>query len=783
MRTSSLRAFLLFSIFISFYGKTTAQTVGQVFEDDCYLGDQKSISNGQVLRVDDLAPVGNDEISSIRMTSNRHYLRMFEDDNFYGEYRDIYYNFNDLNAIDFEDEVSSMLVRPSNTTLPTANEEVISARVLNADAINTVDNKDFFLPRDQVSNSSRIHMQGLGRNKAADRIVLTGCQANNIISGCTGMSYILLFDTDGQFIKSLIPQRYNGVVGGGSHPSSTQMIGNVFPVATTEFGDHGPTSIEFFTIDNDDITAIEGTQFVVNVHIGTLAYANINGDTYLIAGTFDSNRLFIWRATNENQVDGFQLIAENIKPEDAMVARASIDETWGEYNSFWLGKMKEDGRVVLFATHKQFTRSWADIWEINNLDTKEDITFSKIHKRWKDRLPGARPYFFEGTYPVHRPGNTPEILAFPEDFTTFIPEPGDDQPFTMLQSPLHRLVYEEKDCGIFEQCVITPSIQFASEACEGEEVWLNLFNTDYTDYKITICMEHNGGCINTVSTGWKAGTITHDDRKLMTLYETLASEAGHSWQFWCDRNFRVTVELQAACGTIASTAERVFIKCDPVVDFSIPAYVCDQDPVLLMAPNSEHYTDYQFSVCQIDEDGCRNTISSTWTNGLIPSNGIDLLDRYQNIAQADGHRWRFWCGNTYQVTLILSNECNSWVAAEQTFHVLCDPCEIRGAVDGQASNRMRPEYGWDIQVKGNPVKNAVNFELSFDKNTTVSLRLFDINGRLVKHLVQQKLYSKGIHQESFDMSFLADGVYVYQASSNDFMTSGRLIKNASIGNR
>ena len=413
-----MKKILLLALILSFLtNDILSQAAGRIYKDDCYSGSSQLLYQGSYKK--NQLSFGNDKISSVNMYTNSKYIRLYEHDNYGGEYRDIYSDMNDLHTIDFEDETSSIKVLTSYYNQPTSNEEVISANVLNGHSIDNISSKSFWLPKNQVNYASRIHMQGIGQNKDKDRIVLTGCVASGPTSGCTGRSYIFLFNNNGGFIDMLSPNRYNGISSGESHPSSTQMLGDVFPVAVAEeTGQYGPSSIKFYTIENDVVEVVPNSQEIILYnHIGTLAYSNINGYTYLIGGTWNSDRLYIWRAYGENRTSGFSLIMNNHNPNYSIVSKASLDENWAAYNSFWLGKSAEDGRTLLFATHGPIgVRSYADIWEVRSLGSSYNLSLRKIHKRWKDRWTTNRPYFLEGTVPVHRPGNTPEILAFPDDF-------------------------------------------------------------------------------------------------------------------------------------------------------------------------------------------------------------------------------------------------------------------------------------------------------------------------------------------------------------------------------
>jgi len=80
-----------------------------------------------------------------------------------------------------------------------------------------------------------------------------------------------------------------------------------------------------------------------------------------------------------------------------------------------------------------------------------------------------------------------------------------------------------------------------------------------------------------------------------------------------------------------------------------------------------------------------------------------------------------------------------------------------------------------ISVYPNPVKNISNLSFYLSASSTVSLKIFSENGKLVSNPVQEKL-APGNHLIPFDMSDTKPGMYFYQFTSNDHVTNGILVK-------
>jgi pantothenate kinase len=65
----------------------------------------------------------------------------------------------------------------------------------------------------------------------------------------------------------------------------------------------------------------------------------------------------------------------------------------------------------------------------------------------------------------------------------------------------------------------------------------------------------------------------------------------------------------------------------------------------------------------------------------------------------------------------------------------------------------------------NPVKNITSIKYSVDATSNVKIAAFDIQGKLIKILVDKK-HEQGTFETNFDLSNLAQGTYLIAAFKN-----------------
>ncbi len=75
----------------------------------------------------------------------------------------------------------------------------------------------------------------------------------------------------------------------------------------------------------------------------------------------------------------------------------------------------------------------------------------------------------------------------------------------------------------------------------------------------------------------------------------------------------------------------------------------------------------------------------------------------------------------------------------------------------------------------NPFNPSTNISFSLPESNRISLEVFDVLGRKVATLHQNKLFSAGQHQVAFDASALASGMYIYRLTTANYTFSNTMI--------
>ena len=74
----------------------------------------------------------------------------------------------------------------------------------------------------------------------------------------------------------------------------------------------------------------------------------------------------------------------------------------------------------------------------------------------------------------------------------------------------------------------------------------------------------------------------------------------------------------------------------------------------------------------------------------------------------------------------------------------------------------------------NPFNPTTDIKYNLPKSGLVSLKVYDINGRLVKELVNQ-MQIAGSYTARFEAANLSSGVYFYQLTSGEFKAQNRML--------
>jgi photosystem II stability/assembly factor-like uncharacterized protein len=124
---------------------------------------------------------------------------------------------------------------------------------------------------------------------------------------------------------------------------------------------------------------------------------------------------------------------------------------------------------------------------------------------------------------------------------------------------------------------------------------------------------------------------------------------------------------------------------------------------------------------------------------------------------------------TYYYDIFMLNSMNGWIAGSSVLHTTDG-----GSVGiNQISIQVPSSYSLS-QNYPNPFNSMCNVQFSMYKAGQVKLVVYDVQGREVQTLVNERLQT-GTYETSFDGSMLNSGVYFYQLTTGDFTETKRMI--------
>jgi hypothetical protein len=89
------------------------------------------------------------------------------------------------------------------------------------------------------------------------------------------------------------------------------------------------------------------------------------------------------------------------------------------------------------------------------------------------------------------------------------------------------------------------------------------------------------------------------------------------------------------------------------------------------------------------------------------------------------------------------------------------------------SDDISPAVLINVISSPNPFSSRVTFNISLKNNAELSLKLYDLRGRVVKELGSTP-YSKGNHNLSMDTNDLSNGIYLLQVKVGSEMITKKI---------
>ncbi len=104
-----------------------------------------------------------------------------------------------------------------------------------------------------------------------------------------------------------------------------------------------------------------------------------------------------------------------------------------------------------------------------------------------------------------------------------------------------------------------------------------------------------------------------------------------------------------------------------------------------------------------------------------------------------------------------------------------DPCFTIGSTGKTSSTAYSPK-NITLSTKPNPFSSETTIEYTLTEESNVSLQIFDLQGRVIAQLLDQKQQTAGKQQQTWNAQQLPSGVYYYQLNVDGYTQTKKLVK-------
>ena len=314
-------------------------------------------------------------------------------------------------------------------------------------------------------------------------------------------------------------------------------------------------------------------------------------------------------------------------------------------------------------------------------------------------------------------------------------------------------------------------------------ITLSNLSTGAASYTLTV-NSINGTC--GIVSG--SGLLTYSSGTISTLPTDLLNMGGTNgtWLASHPGSYVVTVTANNACGDNSTVSTYIKVNASPGATGAVlginnpntgvvcttgvinnPCILCSGSPTMNIASSTGTITYYSKTVYQ--------NISGSWVlqyaSGNIATSGVSGLtgiyvgcnSTYVNCSTSTA--WTV--GGQYYVTVTVGNACGN---SSNTKYFNYESCKSGGATAINDVDTIST-----FSTFPNPFTDKVDFKLSVNRGTQISIRLFDLTGRLVKETAS-KYYNEGAHLTILETGDLSTGVYMYQLIADDKTYTGKLVK-------
>ena len=93
----------------------------------------------------------------------------------------------------------------------------------------------------------------------------------------------------------------------------------------------------------------------------------------------------------------------------------------------------------------------------------------------------------------------------------------------------------------------------------------------------------------------------------------------------------------------------------------------------------------------------------------------------------------------------------------------------------EATKNILPEIFKIDHIHPNPFNTNTSIQFRQFINTKINLHIYDINGKLIKKLIDNKLYHRGFHDVNWNASSYASGIYIIKLFSKNKILTHKII--------
>jgi len=162
---------------------------------------------------------------------------------------------------------------------------------------------------------------------------------------------------------------------------------------------------------------------------------------------------------------------------------------------------------------------------------------------------------------------------------------------------------------------------------------------------------------------------------------------------------------------------------------------------------------------------------------IIVSPNQTVVSDKLNVININGSQGYFAdpnkVGNCYKLTITVYNVCGS--ASDYSFFEL-DSRLYRKKKQSFENNKLEEYQNNTVEFYPNPVNDRITLEMEHSQDFAFSATIYDLKGKRVQKVYQNKSFAKGKHITIVNLNRLSSGIYFIEYSMNGHIKRQKIIK-------